>query len=340
MKQKFFNNLLIIVSLAVIASCSGKQEDMTPVQPGEMVTYKDLLYHFSFKAPKLWAVESVPGTKTTYYSSPSTETRFQSMKEGDFGAKIEVGVDTNTSKEQEAANFKPYDGVNYSAPEPTTLGGQPALKVSYSVQGDEDGLTGYRIFTDKDSLVTYFDAATFGAKRMQKYGPIFDSVQKSVQPAFIYKVTNGKIDSASMAAMLEEMKPSATFSTYSGAGFSIQYPDNFSASTMGSGVEIKGERADAMVRVDANPVDKSIDLDKYVAENAKSAVYRGAEAQNASLSGKPAKVISYGSGGATAKTYFVMSAPNVYRITVSWPNDLEAAFRPALEKSVQSFKLK
>ncbi|HEY3873863.1 MAG TPA: hypothetical protein VGM92_00170 [Candidatus Kapabacteria bacterium] len=331
--------LLIFVCAVLVASCAKKEEDMTPVQPGEMVTYKDLVYRFSFKAPKDWVVESTPGQKTTYYSTASTETRFQNFTEGDYGARIEAGALEHSTKEKEAANFKPYDGVTYSAAEPTTLGGQPALKISYSMPADEDGITGYRIFTDKDSLVTYFDAATFGAKRMAKYKPIFDLSEQSVQPAFVLKVTGGKYDSASMNAMMEQMKPSATFSKYSGSGFTIEYPDNFSANAMSSGVEIKGERADAMVRVDANQVQKGIDLDKYVAENA-SKTYHGATAQATTLGGQAAKVISYGSAGATAKAYFVMSGQTVYRITVSWPNDLEAAFRPALEKSVQSFKAK
>jgi hypothetical protein len=340
MKQKIPLFFTVFIALIAIASCSKKEEDMTPVQPGEMVTYKDLVYRFSYKAPKAWAVESVPGKKTSYYSSPSTETRFQNFSEGDFGARIEVGAMEHSTKEKEAASFKPYDNVTYGNPEPTTLGGLPALKIPYSMSGDEDGITGYRIFADKDSLVTYFDAATFGAKRMGKYAPVFDLAEKSVQPAFVLKITGGKIDSASMSAMMEQMKPSGTFSTYQGTGYSIQYPDNFSASARsGNGVEIKGERADAMVRVDVNDVAKGIDLNKYVAENAEK-TYKGATAQAVSVGGQSGKMISYGSSGATARAYFVMSGQTVYRITVSWPNELEAAFRPALEKSVQSFKAK
>ncbi len=341
MKQKFSIAILCTISLLALASCSKKQEDMTPVQPGEMVTYKDLVYRFSFKAPKAWVAESVPGTKTTYYSSPSTETRFQKFTEGDFGARIEVGAKEHSSKEMEAAAFKQsMDNITFTGPDSTTLGGMPAIKVSYSISGDEDGLTGYRIFTDKDSLVTYFDAATFGAKRLAKYAPIFDLAEKSVEPAFVLKITGGKIDSASMAAMMDQMKPSSTFSTYQGSGYTIEYPDNFSASARsGNGVEIKGERADAMVRVDANAVQKGIDLDKYVAENAQK-TYNGASAQSVTVGGQAGKMISYGSASATARAYFVMSGLTVYRITVSWPNELEAAFRPALEKSVQSFHAK
>src|SRR5438309_4216617 len=117
--------VVLLAAVSLLASCS-KKEDMTPVQPGETVAYKDMVYHFSFKAPKSWAVESSPGVNTAYYSSAATETRFQTFKEGDYGARIVVGIDTNSSKEKEAANFKPYDGVTYAAPQPATLGGQPA----------------------------------------------------------------------------------------------------------------------------------------------------------------------------------------------------------------------
>ena len=340
MKHKLLLPFVLFSVLFILASCAKKEEDMTPVQPGETVTYKDLVYRFSFKAPKSWVVESVPGRRTTYYSSAATETRFQKFTEGDYGARVEVGVVEHATKEKAASDFKQsMENVNFTGPEPTTLAGQPAIKVTYNITGDEDGLAGYRIFTDKDSLVTYFDAATFGAKRMAKYQPVFDMAEKSVQPAFVLKITNGKIDSASMNAMMEQMKPSENFETYNGAGFSIQYPDNFHASAMAGGVEIKGEREDAMVRVDVNSVQAGIDMNKYVDENAKK-TYHGATPQNATLGGQPAKMISYGTSAATARAYFVMSGQKVYRITVSWPNSLEASFRPAIEKSVQSFRVK
>jgi hypothetical protein len=319
----------------LFTSCSKKEEDMTPVQPGETVIYQDMAYRFSFKAPKSWVVESTPGKTTTYYSSPATETRFQKFTEGDYGARVGAGVLEKSTKEGAAEQFKQsMEGVTFKGPENATLGGQPALKIVYSSEG-EDGLSGYRIFTDKDSLVTFFDAATFGEKRMKKYAPVFDLSEKSVQPAMVLKMTNGKPDSASMNAMMESMKPSETMSTYTGNGFTIQYPDNFHASPVSGGVSIMGERQDAMVRVDVSPVPAGVDLNKYVEENAKKS-YKGAAASNASLGGQPAKVITTGYG----KVYFVMQGQKAYRVTVAWPSSLESSFRPGLEKSVQTFKLK
>ena len=337
MTRKFslVSSLLLVVVL--VAGCGKKQEDMSPVQPGETVTYKDLVFRFSMKAPKAWVAESVPGKNTFYYSTAATETRFQKFTEGDYGARIGVGVVEHSTKEDAAATFKQsMDNVNYGNPEPTTLGGQPAIKVTYSIN-DPDGLNGYRIFSDKDSLVTFFDAASFGAERVKKYSPVFDMAEKSVQPAFVLSMKNGKVDSAAMTQMMESMKPSDNMSTFNGTGFSIQYPDNFNATPISGGVQIMGERQDAMVKVDQQSVDKGVDLTKYVDENAKK--YHSSP-QSTTLGGQPAKMLSYGSTGATARAYFVMQGQKAYRITVSWPNQMEASFRPALEKSVQSFRLK
>jgi len=45
---------------------------------------------------------------------------------------------------------------------------------------------------------------------MKKYQPVFQLAEQSVQPASC-EGTNGKIDSASLNAMMEQMKPSETF---------------------------------------------------------------------------------------------------------------------------------
>lgn len=339
LSQRLTLALLIVVTIGLIGGCAKKEEDMTPVNPGETRTYKDNVVNFSFKAPKAWVVEPVPSKSTFAYSTAAAETRFQKFTEGDYGARVGVGAIDGQTKEMALDQFKQsMENVNYGSPKNTTLGGLPAVKITYSVS-DEDGLNGYRIFADKDSLVTYFDAATFGANRMKKYAQVFDLAEKSVQPAFKYKIKNGQLDSASLNAMMESMKPSESFTTYEGNGYSIQYPDNFHANGIAKGVQIQGERPDAVVRVEALQAPQGVDLNAFVAENAAKA-YRGASAQNLTLGGKPAKMISYGAQGAVARAYFVMNGQTVYRLTVSWPTAQEAAFRPALEKSVQSFKLK
>lgn len=329
------------LSLALLSSCSKQSEDMTPVQPGETVTYKDLVYKFSFKAPKSWVAESQPGKKTSYYSSQAAIVRFQKFTEGEFGAKIEVGGEEHKTKEAALEEFKSiFEGVNFSNVENTTLGGEPALKIAFSQGADEDSYSGYRIFTDKDSLLTYFEASSFGEKRMAKYRPVFELAEKSVVPGHVIKIVGGKLDSASEAAMIEDMKPSDTYAAYNGNGFTIQYPNNFNVQGSNKGVVIKGERQDATIQVDLVAEGDGIELAKFADENAKKA-YRGASVQNGTVGGAAAKIINYSFvSSAASRAYFVQAGKRVYRITINWPVALESSYKPAFEKAAQSFKAK
>ncbi len=333
--------IITITALLSLQSCSKKTEDLTPVSPGETITYKDDSRKFSFKAPKAWVAESQPGVRTSYYSTPGTEQRFTNFTTGDYGARIEVGVDSGKSAAEDAAAFRTsIEGVTFSNPEPSTLGGQPAVKVSYSQGNDENGLNGYRIFADHDSLVTYFDAATFGPGRMSKYKPVFDLAEKSVVPAHVMRISaGGKMDSATEAQMNEDIKPSDQMSTYRGNGFTIDYPANFNIRASSKGVLIKGERNDATIQVDVLDNPGGADLGKFVEENSQK-VYHGAAVQNATVGGQPAKVISYSfQPSAASKAYFVSRGKQVYRITINWPVAQEASYKPAIERAAQSFKL-
>ena len=342
MTRKFSFAVLFLFAASFALSSCGKDEDMTPVQPGKTETFKDQVYKFSFKAPEDWVTESQPGKRTTYYTTQGAITRFTKFTEGDYGARVEVGAEENTTKETAAEAYKnTIEGVIFEGPKPTTLGGKPAIRYDYRVEGDDpNGYVGYRIFGQDDSVVTYFDAATFGKGRMGKYRPVFELAEKSVTLGYVAKTTaSGEMDSASLARQLEDMKPSETMKTYNGQGFSIDYPENFSAGGTGKGVAIKGERNDATIQVDVLD-SKGTALDKFVAENA-TKVYRGAGVGNANIGGQAGKVINYSfNPSVKSRAYFVAKGNNIYRITVNTPVQLEDAFRPAFERAVASFKLK
>jgi hypothetical protein len=336
-------HILAISALFAVSILSGckKSEDMTPIQPGETVTYKDDARKFSFKAPKTWVAESQPGVRTTYYSTSGSKNRFTTFSEGDLGARIEVGVDSGKTAQAEADQFRQsLEGVTFGNPETSTLGGQAALKISYSQGKEADAFTGYRIFAEHDSLVTYFDAATFGDGRMKKYAPIFDMAEKSVSLAHIIRISaSGKMDSASEAALNEDIKPSETMSPYSGNGFTIDYPSNFNIRASAKGALIKGERNDATLQIDQldNP---SGDLTKFANENSQK-VYRAAAVQSTKIGGQDAKYVNYSfSSAAGSRAYFIGNGKIVYRITINWPVAQEASYKPALEKSALSFKSK
>jgi hypothetical protein len=344
MKNFFFSCLLFTAYCVFLSGCGKKTEDMTPVQPGQTVTFRDQVYKFSFKAPtKPWVAESVPGTATSYYSSQDAEGRFQKIyggksPEGEMGAKIEVGVLKGITKEQALEDFKKsFEGIKFTGPEQATLENQPALKISFSEGAMDDAFMGYRIYANKDSVVTYFEAATFGTKRMTKYKAVFDTAEKSVTLGYELKMTGGKIDSATMAKLKEETKPSESFTNFSGNGFTISYPDNFSAQNTSKGVKIEGDWKGATILVDVSPSNNA-SLDAYAAAAAKAL---GGSPSNGLVGGESAKIINYSAAGSYgSRAYIIVKGANAYRITINWPKELEASFRPAFEKAANSFKLK
>ncbi|MEP7234004.1 MAG: PsbP-related protein [Ignavibacteriota bacterium] len=332
------NRIFTIALLGIfISSCGTKSEDMAPVQPGETTVFKDQVFKFSFKAPKSWVAESVPGAHTAYYSTQGSEVRFQKFTEGDFGAKIEVGAQDGSSKEQGIEDFKKgFEGITFTGPEPATLEGKPALKISWSSGTGDDAYMGYRIYSNKDSVVTYFEAATFGKKRMDKYKAVFELAEKSVTIGYILKMT-GKMDSSTMAQLKEETKPSENFANYNGSGFSISYPDNFSIQASGKGVKFEGEWKGASISVDVTPSNGS-SLDAFSSTVAKAL---GGSPSAGTLGGESAKIINYSATSSYgSRAYVLVKGTNAYRITINWPKELEGSFKPAFEKAANSFKLK
>jgi hypothetical protein len=346
MNMKTFLCFSLMMFLAVsFISCGSKEEDMTPVQPGETEVFKDQVYMFSFKAPKNWVAESTPGDRTSYYSSQAAEIAFQKVSEGGYegelGAKIEAGAKKGTTAEAALADYKAnMEGLTFGNTEQTTLGGVPARKVTFTLGEDENAYMGYRIFTQKDSIVTYFEAASFGKKRMEKYKAIFELAETSVHPGYELNLkAGGVLDSATIATLKEEAQPSDRMSTYNGSGFTISYPDNFNIRAAGKSVTFEGDWKGALIRVDAIPSGGS-DLTKFAEENSKKA-YGGAAVTSATIGGQPAKVINYSTvAGVGSRAYFIMNGQTAYRITINWPKELEGAFKPAFEKSAASFQLK
>jgi hypothetical protein len=330
---------LYTIALAVIffAGCGSKSEDMSPVKPGETVTFRDQVFKFTFKAPKAWVAESVPGVQTAYYSTQGSEVRFQKFTEGDYGGKIEVGARDGYTKEQWIEDFKKsFDGITFSAVTPVTVDNQPGLKITFTSGTGDDAYMGYRIYGNKDSVVTYFEASTFGQKRMDKYKAVFDDAEKSVTLGYVLKL-GGKMDSATIAKLKEETKPSESFANFAGNGFSISYPDNFTPQNTGKGVKIEGDWKGATILVDVSPSNNA-SLDAYASA---AATALGGSPTGGSVGGESAKIINYSAaGGYGSRAYIVVKGSNAYRITINWPKELESSFRPAFEKAANSFKLK
>jgi hypothetical protein len=172
---------------------------------------------------------------------------------------------------------------------------------------------------------------------MQKYKAVFDTAEKSVTLGYVLKMTGGKIDSATMAKLKEETKPSESFTTYNGNGFTISYPDNFSSTSTGKGAKFEGDWKGATIIVDVSPSNNA-SLDAYAGA---AAIALGGSPTNGNIGGESAKIINYSAaGGYGSRAYIIVKGANAYRITINWPKELEASFRPAFEKAANSFKLK
>ncbi|HYM20862.1 MAG TPA: hypothetical protein VEW28_07655 [Candidatus Kapabacteria bacterium] len=331
--------LFVLVLALFVASCK-KSEDMTPVQPGETVMFKDQVYKFTFKAPKAWVAESTPGVRTTYYSSQESEVRFSKFNEGEYGAMIETGIKNPSTVAEAVDEFKKnfiLEGENFTGPDNIQLGGVPAQKISFNVGTDENAFMGYRIFTNKDSIVTYFQVATFGKQRMDKYKAVFDLAQSSVTPGYVLVFTPGKIDSATLDQLKKEALPSPNMSHYNGNGYGIDYPDNFNTQASSRGIKFEGDWKGATIMVDVIPSNNST-LDAFASAAAKSL---GGSASNATVGSESGKVINYSAASSYgSRAYVVVKGANAYRITINWPKEMESSFKPAMEKSVASFKLK
>ena len=339
MKRNVISIYIIGLAVILLSSCGKKSEDMSPVRVDSTMVFKDQVYKFSFKAPKSWVVESVPGATTSYYSSQGSEVRFQKFAEGEYGGKIEVGVRNGYTKEQAIEDFKKsFEGVTFKGPEPATLENLPALKISFTTGTGEDAYMGYRIYGNKDSVVTYFEASTFGQKRMDKYKAVFDSAEKSVTLGYEkLKMPAGKMDSATLAMYKEETKPSENFSNYNGNGYSISYPDNFNIQATSKGVKFEGGWTGATITVDVTPSNGS-SLDAYAGAAAKAL---GSSPSGGTVGGEAAKIVNYSAASSYgSRAYLLVKGANAYRITINWPKELESSFKPAFEKAANSFKLK
>jgi hypothetical protein len=332
--------ILSIFALAFFVASCKKSEDMAPVQPGETVTFKDQVYKFMFKAPKAWIAESTPGVRTSYYSTQQSEVRFQKFTEGDYGAMIETGV-KNPSTVADAMNeFKTnfiLEGATFTGPENVQIGNVTAQKISFNVGTDEDAYQGYRIFANKDSVVTYFQAATFGKKRMDKYKAVFDMAQASLTPGYVLVFTPGKIDSATMEQLKKDATPSPNMSSYNGNGYTIDYPENFNAQATSKGIKFEGDWKGATIMVDVIPSNNA-SLDAFADAAAKAL---GGSAAGATVGGQAGKVINYSAASSYgSRAYVTVKGANAYRISINWPKEMEGSFKSAMEKSAASFKLK
>jgi hypothetical protein len=343
--------LLSLVWLATLAVGCGGNKSSGPVKVNGYKEYADAVVKFAVRYPDNWTNSVNPGHKAVFYSSGRM---FDAFIKGiaEPGAKIEVAAMPGDAAAVQAsidslkANFTDPNVVK--APEKSTLNGMEATKVSYGYDFEDTKLTAERYYVVKDGMVSYLETAVIG--NYADYATVFDTARASFRPgtpavAATPAPTPG--DTSHVAARDSDVvdAPAADFKSYSGPGFSIQYPSNFSPTTGAAGkgaiaaVTFSGTRNDSYYRVDVFTLPSGMTLDQVAEQNKK--VYKGA-ASPATVGGQKGVVFNYNAGGGkvTSHAYFVVANNKLYRITTNWFTPQQQLYQPAFQKALGTFAAK
>ena len=339
-----------VVVAAAIGACDNKSAGDKPAPVASYTEYTDPTYGFKISHPENWVATLTTG-RAMYYSTELVADGFSTFEpKGQRGAKIEVHAQPG---DQALADrmladlrgvFTDPDAVK--GPEQTTINGMPATKISYGATlADEGTLTAERYVVVDGGMVTYLETAVIGT--YADYAPIFDNVRKSFQPAraaggastdtsAVAGDTSARTPVAPRDSIVTD-PPSTEMKTYSGSQFTMSYPANFDGTSNADGAIFSGARADSRVQVNVYD-SKGVALDQIVEASKKN--YGGRAATKTTVGGKPAYVFTYGSGGATARAYYVVSGPKLFVITATWFTAQSDLYQPAFEKMIASFRPK
>jgi hypothetical protein len=339
------------LALGLIAiGCGGKGSS----QAVNVTSYKQYTDEtrngMAVRYPDGWTVAASPGSKAIFYSSPRMYDAFVAYKpQGELGAKIEIAAmqgdqtGVQASIDSLKAQFTSADVVK--APEQTTINGMPATKVSYGfdLPEDETKFAAERYYIAQNGMITYLETAVMG--NYGDYAKVFDTARASFRPAMPPAPAASPTDTAGGKTVAprdsDVVEPAATdMKTYSGNGFSIGYPSNFSPTSGAGKVVFSGARNDSYFQVDViDP--KGMALDKIVEQN--KSRYGGRAASPATVGGQKGYVFSYtppGNPKVTSHAYFVMAGSKLYRITTNWYTPQAENYQAAFAKALGSFSAK
>ena len=333
-------SLLACLCVLVVGTGCGEKK-IEPVKVDGMDTYTDAITSFSLHYPKNWTVKKTAGERFLVLSSPEVESRFVEFKEGPAGAKIDVHV--IHLKDQPLDQFinedKIFDNQAYAPQENMTLGGAPAVKLSYAADAEDGKLKGIKVYSLKDTVLTTLEIAAFGGT-YDAYKPQIDEILATFVCAGPAKSQDVKPDTVKAAPE----PPSANLITVPGAGYAISIPENFRAKGVKAagaigGSEYLGSRLDCTIRVDILDASKQTNLDKIAAEN--KAQFAGASQSSTNLGSVKAYMFSYSPApGIGRYAYLCVKDGKLYRVFVTWNKSEEAAYLPIFKKCIATFQFK
>ena len=341
MYSRIVKEFLIVTVLAVtFAAC---QKD-TPVQVPPLQNYRDGLNLFSIDIPTDWLQSSEPGKLNIYNTQDAWNKFADPTSSSKPGVRIYIyAQNVGGQRLQDVVEqFKDNLRQQQAQIDPdvrTTLGGDTAVKIPYALRVDsKNTIFGYAVLTVADSVEYGYECQGFN-NEFKRYAPVFDTVQTT------YRI----IPKAVVQQQLpEDLIPSTTSKTFENDYLSMQYPDNFTATTKGASgdikesVSIKGYFQDCTIQVDVLDA-KKLTVDKVFDQNKGN--YPKAKSEKIQLAGLDGYLISYSPvKGIQRRVYFVVKDNNWIRVILTWneasQKKYNADFEQTFEKAVNSLKLK
>lgn len=328
--KKYTISLLTFLALILI-SC-GEKGPQAP-DAGELKPYTDEATKFSIEFPSNWEDVKVEGKQFQAFSMPNGKIRFTNFStEGLPVARISMTVmvmDTNQSLQTAIDTSMIFSKEYYSAPVEVSVDGTKGKKLTYSFPLSDGQFDGELIVASKDGKLAHIIKFETFAGTMEKYKPTFDKILKSIKLGV-------KPEASVVVGAAEELPPpSKTMKSVSGNGYSIQIPDNFTATPKSGGTMYAGERrGDSYVTVTTS---------KTTSKNLKGTAERNAKAVGSSkiikmkIGGKEAYMISYDANAKIHRDiYYVINNGTLYQIVVDYFKEAADMYKDVLTKSAKS----
>jgi len=341
MKIEVSRKLLVLAFLAVVvAGCQKNAQVAIP----PLEDHRDGSNLFVVKIPPSWQQSAEPG-KLNIYNSQEAWNRFADPTSSTKSAvRIFIYAQDAGAKTLETVvgNFKSQLKEEQAQVEPdvqTTLDGSPAVKIPYAMTLDtKTTIFSYRIIAVTDSMEYGIECQGFNDD-FKGYGNVFDSI------ASTFRIVPKAV---AQQQLPENLVPSPTNTTYQNEYFSIQYPENFTATPkqpsgeVKASVLVKGYFEDCTVQVDVLDA-KKLNVDKVFDQNKGN--YPNSKSQKIQLDGLDAYMISYSPVKDIQRhVYFVVKDNNWIRAISTWNEPSQKKyntdFQKAFDQVVSSLKLK
>ena len=300
--------------------------------------YQDPYFKCTFVYPKGWNVNTDAGKVTIYSLPDGAQKFFDPESKGAGGSQIIVAYEKPESQSLEASmtgfrNEMGAAGFVIRSTDPTTIGGVPGYRISYSGSfNDRTRLSAIRALALKDSMLYYVSFAGFNDS-FDEYKGVLDSVLASLRLPVKVSIAPGT----------DPALPSTEFTQFKNQNLEISYPANFETgfpALKGDtkfSLELKGYRQDCTVRIDVFPA-KGNQVEKVFEQNEK--FYKHASKGEVTVDQLKALYLNYSpTKNVESRVYFLVKNDLVYRVLFNYYQPMKKEFLPAFEKTVASLRI-